>query len=232
MLEAKAKVVARFNRTIKQAPPLYALFRWARTEKVLLGWALKGRPLPPPPEYKQRVVAEYARRFALRILIETGSYMGDMVEACRTKFDHIVSIELDPYLYEQAKARFAQFKHIQIYEGDSAQVLPLLLTNMVCPCLFWLDAHYSGGITASGMVETPIEQELRTIMAHPVLGHVILIDDAHCFTGIGGYPDYVALQGLVLHQRPDWMLEMKDDIIRIHPSPMKVARGLERLIHR
>ena len=31
------------------------------------------------------------------------------------------------------------------------------------PCLFWLDAHYSGGITAHGAEMTPIFDEIRHI---------------------------------------------------------------------
>ena len=129
----------------------------------------------------------YGRRFSLATLVETGTFLGAMVEASRDTFTRIISIELDAKLHRQAQRKFARFAHITILRGDSAAVLPEVLKGLSEPCLFWLDGHFSGGITAKSDVETPILQELAAILRHPIKGHVILIDDARAFTGQGGF---------------------------------------------
>ena len=58
----------------------YADFLW---------WKLRGSPARTPHLVKQRTVAEYAERYGLRVLVETGTYHGDMVAAMRKRFDEI-----------------------------------------------------------------------------------------------------------------------------------------------
>ncbi|MGQ9581847.1 MAG: hypothetical protein ACUVT8_13055 [Armatimonadota bacterium] len=185
--------------------------------KELCHWEKRGKGGPAPHLFKQKLIKEYARKFSLEIFIETGTYLGDMVEAVRDTFSRIVSIEIDPWLSKQARKRFFRYPHISILQGDSGQLLPGLLASMTQPCLFWLDAHYSGGITARGGMETPVMQELRCIMSHPA-EHVILIDDARNFTGQSDYPTLEVVQTLVRNTRPDYAFEVKDDIIRIHKT--------------
>jgi hypothetical protein len=91
--------------------------------------------------------------------------------------------------------------------------------------LFWLDGHYSGGITARSAAETPILQELQCVLRHRVRTHVILIDDARCFTGANGYPTIAALRELLAGAYPSWLFTVGDDIIRMHP-PMAGGRRL------
>src|SRR5712692_3759890 len=69
-------------------------------------WRRRGKSGPLPHALKQRLVRHYGRRFGARILIETGTYMGDMVRAMMPSFDHIYSIELDPVLYQRAAKCF------------------------------------------------------------------------------------------------------------------------------
>jgi hypothetical protein len=195
---------------------LYDRLRPLKQRIDLLVWYKRGRPTPPPSLIKQRTVMEYARRFSLETLVETGTYLGDMVYATRNSFTRIISIELDRKLYGRAKRRFSKFSHIVIEWGDSSTVLADLLGTINQPCLFWLDAHYSGGITTKGLLETPVVQELELILDHHVLGHVVLIDDARSFVGRNHYPTIRDLRGFVIGRRPDWIFEVKGDIIRVH----------------
>ena len=68
-------------------------------------WYKKGRPFPPPAIYKQETVKQYAKRFSISTFIETGTNIGEMVEATKTIFDRIYSIELDTNLYKTAKKK-------------------------------------------------------------------------------------------------------------------------------
>lgn len=46
--------------------------------------------------------------------------------------------------------------------------------------------------------------------------HVLLIDDARCFGGGNDYPDAKTLERFILDMRPNWVFQIKDDIIRAH----------------
>jgi len=179
-------------------------------------WEKQGRPSPPPHVVKEELIRDYAKKFHTNILIETGTYLGDMVHAMKKSFSRIISFELDQTLAAQAQNRFAKDDYIEIVQGDSGKLLGDLLATINEACLFWLDGHYSGGITAKGALETPIKNELIAILSHPVDGHVILIDDARCFTGENDYPTLDELRNFVAERKPDYKFSVKHDCIRIH----------------
>jgi hypothetical protein len=196
--------------------------RYKRFEQKYIEWKKSGSVLPMPHFGKQRVVREYAEKFAPAVFVETGTYTGHMVYAMLTKFDEIYSIELDHTLAEKAKKKFAGYRHVHIVQGESGELLPQILKEITKPCLFWLDARWSGGATAKGELETPIMQELQCILNHPIVErHVVLIDDARCFTGENGYPTLEALENFILDFCPDWIFEVEHDIIRAHSMDLK-----------
>lgn len=174
-----------------------------------------GRPLHFA---KEAVIREYSDRFGLRSFIETGTYMGDMTHAVRDQFDEIITVELDSSFCKAARWRLRNLPHVTVIEGDSSTILPRIMQRMRQPCLFWLDAHYSGWPTSKTEVDTPIVRELEVILNHSVRDHVVLIDDACCFTGDNDYPSVAELREFVCSRRPDLTLDLVDDIIRLHPS--------------
>ncbi len=191
--------------------------RYKRMIKRYIEWQKKGSVLPMPFFGKQKVLAEYVDKFRPPILIETGTFQGHMVYAMMNKFEQIFSIEIDQTLYKQAEKKFMGYHHIHILQGDSSDILPKILEDITYPCLFWLDAHWSGGKTAKGELETPIMQELQCILNHPHANyHILLIDDARHFSGTNDYPTLNRLKSFILESRPNWIFEVKDDIIRTH----------------
>lgn len=196
---------------------IFDIVRNFRGKQQVQNWEQSGRPSKTPHLVKEQAVLNFANKFSIQILIETGTFKGDMISACRNRFAKIYSIELDKSLHEQAKLRFKKFKHINLLEGDSGLVLPQIMKQINQPCLFWLDGHYSGGITARGKIDTPISQELNCILNHQVVNHVILIDDAHEFTGQNGYPK---IEDILLFINQNYLhlkIEVIDNIIRIYP---------------
>ncbi len=204
---------------LKSTPAYSVLVRLRKNEEVR-DWCKRGRPLPPPPSYKQGVIKNYARRFRIRTFIETGTLHGDMVAASMNLFDSLYSIELDEQLFANARERFDGCRGITLIQGDSGTELPNLLRSLRGRCLFWLDGHYSGEGTARGFEDTPILRELRAILNHPCHEHVVLIDDARCFDGHNGYPMISEIKSLVSRVRPDWHIEVEHDIIRLHLPTM------------
>jgi hypothetical protein len=190
-------------------------------------WIQAGRPVPPPLRVKQDVLRAYAEEYGLRILVETGTYFGDTVEALKGLFGRIYTIEISPALCAYARKRFRGCPHVKVLEGDSGSVLGGVMPEVDEPCLFWLDGHFSGGITARGERDTPINQELEHILGAPDLGHVIVIDDARCFGTDPSYPTLGELVRFVKERRPDVEIVTENDSIRIlpvqPPSPRETA---------
>ncbi|HOX15144.1 MAG TPA: hypothetical protein PLP18_03360 [Smithellaceae bacterium] len=184
-------------------------------KKVLL-WKLQGRPVPAPHAVKQMINKYYAAKFKSRVFVETGTYMGEMIDAVLHDFSKIISIEFDPKLAQRAKNKFSSASHVTILQGDSGKILPVLLAEIKEPCLFWLDAHFSGGVTGQADSETPIIKEIKAILEHSCSDHVVLIDDAREFTGNKNYPTLEELRQLIQQRRKEWRMVVDADIIRIH----------------
>ena len=194
-----------------------------RVWRDIRAWERLGKPVPPPHSIKIQTILSHARKFQCATLVETGTYVGNTVEAVRNDFSRIFSIELDNGLFEKAKTKFSRDQHVEILQGDSAQILPRILNGIHRPALFWLDAHYSGAGTAKGGIETPILTELSLLLAHAIKNHIVLIDDARLFNGLADYPSLRELTDMVSSGRPDLEVYVENDIIRITPRAEKIA---------
>ncbi|WP_193211624.1 hypothetical protein [Luteolibacter marinus] len=183
-------------------------------------WIEDGRPDPPPPLAKREMLLEYKQRHGLEILVETGTFKGDTVEAMRGEFRKVYSIELAEHFYLEAKKRFAGVSNVDLRQGDSGKVMAGLVTELDAPTLFWLDGHYSGGDTAQGDLNCPVWGELEAIFSGCKQPFVVLIDDARCFRHVGAedYPDVSDIEKWVAERRPDLGLEVAMDCIRIAPK--------------
>jgi hypothetical protein len=177
-------------------------------------WLRKGRPNPPPHRVKQEIIQKFQRRSNYTTFVETGTFRGDMVEAQKRQFDTIYSIELSQYYYERAVERFKGIPHIHLLFGDSSVVLPSIIAKLVSPAIFWLDGHYSAGQTAKGDKECPILEEIDAIFSGKPLDHIILIDDARCFTGEGDYPTIESLTAFIQEKDNRYHIAVENDVIR------------------
>ncbi len=178
-------------------------------------WRVKNKPIPAPHFIKQRIIKSYARKFSIKIFIETGTYLGDTIMSLRNNFDKIYSIELDKILFENAKNKFSKYHHIHIFQGDSSDILPDILLKINQPALFWLDGHYSGGITSKGNLNTPVIKEIELILSHKIKNHVILIDDARLFIGKEDYPTLIEFEAFIKKIDLKLDFQVHNDIIRI-----------------
>ena len=189
-----------------------------RELKELADWERNGRPIPPPHIVKQQTLKTFSKRYGLKIMVETGTYYGDMVEAMKDVFNQLYSIELSTELYKKAKKRFKGEKHIELICGDSGLELMNLMSKIDQPTLFWLDGHYSAGVTAKGEKDTPIYEELNHILNSTDKGHVIIIDDARCFGADPNYPSIKELCDFIKSKRANLDIVIQDDCIRVIPN--------------
>jgi hypothetical protein len=132
------------------------------------------------------------RKISVNIFIETGTYLGNTVDSVNHLFEKIISIELSEKYYQEAKKRFSDQSHIQIFQGDSSIVISHLdqeIGFIKQPIVFWLDAHWceSQG-TAGQQSQCPLLTELVAIgKLHP--HSFILIDDARYFLAAPNKPN-------------------------------------------
>tara|TARA_B110000305_G_C18944139_1_gene405301 strand:+ start:48 stop:593 length:546 start_codon:yes stop_codon:yes gene_type:complete len=115
------------------------------------------------------------------IFIETGTYMGDGVNAAiNAGFKKIYSIELDDRRYLNCKNIFKDNDNVTILHGDSGKILPKLLETINEEITFWIDAHYCADGAMIGEKWCPLHEELNSIKNHNIKTHTILIDDWRC----------------------------------------------------
>ncbi|MCE7858659.1 MAG: hypothetical protein DYG86_02585 [Chloroflexi bacterium CFX2] len=200
-------------------PPLQRRLDRRRQEEQLSWWReQKPRFLPLPHLMKQEILKRYAKEYNLLILIETGTYMGEMVEALRESFERVHSIELSERFARRARRYFRGQRNVTILQGDSGDVIGNLMREVDRPALFWLDGHWSADETARGKKSTPIMEELSHILRAEDLRHVILIDDARAFGKSEDYPTMNELEAFVFSLRKNVKIYTEDDIIRILPQ--------------
>jgi hypothetical protein len=202
---------------LKSFIPLFLLnsYRRFRNNRDYNQWIKSGcQEVSPPHLVKQKTITEYQQNYGYTTLIETGTYLGDMVEAQRKRFKKVISIELSEELWKKAQKRFKRNKNVEIVLGDSGKVLPEILKNIHEPVIFWLDGHYSEGITAKGDKDCPIFEELNAIFGGKTTNPILLIDDARCFTGEGDYPTIDLLTNYIQRHNERYQVEVKHDMIR------------------
>lgn len=176
-----------------------------------------------PPQTVKLAVLNNVPSPRPRVFIETGTYYGDTVEAVKRLYGSVISIEVDGELYRKACERFLADTHVSIVHGDCARKMPEVLAGLHEPAVFWLDGHYSGGITGKGEVEDPILISLNQIAAHPVRGHVIFVDDARTFDGREGRPDISDVFNCIKKIDGRYIIRVQNDIIVATVGPLPVC---------
>lgn len=172
---------------------------------------------PAPYPIKVRMVKSYITKYDLKVFVETGTYLGITLRSIADlESVKCISIELSEKLYKMALDQFRSYKNVSLIQGDSGEKINDVLKMLDEPALFWLDGHYSEGITSSTDVHSPISAELDAILAHHIDQHVILIDDVKYFTGENGYPHLDQLLKAV-RENGRYQSEVSTDIIRLLP---------------
>jgi hypothetical protein len=144
-------------------------------------WAENSYSSPSPNFVKQSIVLSNV--IPDSTTVETGTYMGETTELLETKSMKVISIEPEKNLFRMAQLKFAGKPKFQIINGTSEDIFPLLIPTLSGDVSFWLDGHFSSGITYRGPKETPILDELSIIEAN--IGNlqrvVVMVDDIRCF---------------------------------------------------
>ncbi len=196
------------KKILARIPFLYTFLAYLKT--VILLRTVHVSPLTP--QGKIDMIKGYAKAHHCRILVETGTCLGDTIAGLKDSFDKIFSIELNEKFAIDAQKRFITDGHISILVGDSGEKIPEILSQIDERAIFWLDAHYSGGETARGELDSPVMNEIGFLLKNK-LPHCILIDDARLFKGKDGYPKIKCLK--MEAAKNGYTFEVRDDVIRL-----------------
>jgi hypothetical protein len=163
-------------------------------------WGKCGYAAPSPHFIKQSILLRNA--LPNSIWVETGTYLGHTTKELCKHGSFVYSIEPEPTLYSNAVEYFKSYQNVEILKGLSEEIFPSLLPKLSGNINFWLDGHYSAGITHKGPKDTPILDELEHISEN--LNHLqkvcVMVDDIRCFNpDLVEYSAYPSLNVLV-----DW----------------------------
>lgn len=99
-------------------------------------------------EFIARVFAKHPDYAAKRV-VETGTCLGYSTRRLSPLYLRVDTVELDGDLSRRTRADMARegFANVHFHVGDSVQSLPALVAEIQEPCVFYLDAHWSGDST-------------------------------------------------------------------------------------
>jgi len=162
-------------------------------------WAARDYSVPCPKFVKDAVLKR--QNLVDSTWVETGTYHGETTLLLSQIAKKVFTIEPEVTLYETAKRRFAENPKVTVINDISENAIPLLLPVINGNVCFWLDGHYSGGVTFAGPNDTPLVEELREIQRHlhRFSSTMIAIDDIRFCGKSHMYGEYPSLDYLV-----DW----------------------------
>jgi|688.fasta_scaffold73476_2 hypothetical protein len=125
-----------------------------------------------------------------KYFVETGTYIGKSTYNIQQLFKKVYTCEASEDLHNAAKQLFFLTKshNIKIYLGDSRLFLKSLSKKICNNSIFFLDAHYSMGITSRKYGTCPLLDELKIIFDKSSEG-IIVVDDLRTMNGKNGYPN-------------------------------------------
>ena len=138
------------------------------------------------------------------IFFETGTYKGETARAASDLgFEKVITVELQKYLYEDAKSLSTDYENINFYLGDSPSIIIDTLSNIDDDKVitFWLDAHIDPGNYLKGETpdirKCPLYEELEAIKSLRRKDHIILVDDIRAFTKNYGWGHDIILSEFI-----------------------------------
>ncbi len=155
-----------------------------------------------------KLASDLRNLLGLRRAVETGTFRGGTARSLATVFDDVVTIELSPELHRAAELALRDASRVRALQGHSALRLAEL-TDPAAPTLYYLDGHWSGGVTGGVEDECPVLAELAA-MGDGCSDDCIIVDDARLFTSAPPAP----------HRAEQWptLMEVIDAIRERHPS--------------
>lgn len=133
------------------------------------------------PNESMTLPTEVLKKYVSPLFVETGSYDGRTIQqALDVGFARVISVEIDPIYASICRQRFQEDHRVQVWEGDSLDLLWDMIKDLNEPITYWLDAHCQED--HYGKIKAPLLYELDIISNQPLLQEsIIMIDDRRLF---------------------------------------------------
>lgn len=166
----------------------------------------------------------FKEKYAIKTFFETGTYMGSTSIRSASMFNKVITVELNNELFKKALEKFEnlQLKNIIIYNNNSENIIKDYCNNAKESTVFWLDAHYSAGVTSGKDVPSPLLTELKSIM-NSELEHFIIVDDVRfiCINmsdSIHRYPSIIEITDAVKECGSKYEISIFNDCLFLIPK--------------
>ncbi len=163
------------------------------------------------------LIAGTLKNYPNKVLVETGTYHGDGVQAALDAgYLRVHSIEVSESMAYDAWKRFKTNHAVDIVLGDSTKELWKLIAHMDHQMTFVLDSHFlSWSPDTKGredeLTKCPLVEELKILAKHHIKTHTIIIDDVRLFGMFG--TDIESVKALLLEINPDYEITFIDGLI-------------------
>ena len=184
------------------------------------------------PGFPADIALELAQIERTSVFVETGTFRGGTSRWAASHFERVHTVERAEALYRDNAKHFDAVPNLVAHLGDSRTVLPRVLAEIGSqPALFWLDGHWSGGVTAGAGDECPLLDEMALLADRG--DDLILIDDARFFLSAPPAPHDPACWPTlidIVHALPDQggrcFMQIIDDVIFIVPRKLPLVQAL------
>lgn len=138
-------------------------------------------------------------------------------------YRHVHTIEPSSKCLSIARERIGGSANVTFYNGTSEEHFENACAAVDGDVCFWLDGHYSAGITFQGESNTPILHELTTLEKFlPFYSSVVvLVDDIRCshldsyhYPSLNYYVEWANRNNL------NWIIELDSFIAKTRNLPM------------
>jgi hypothetical protein len=176
----------------------------------------------------KKLVLLIREHFSVTIFIETGTFKGRTSVWAAGHFHDVYTIENSRQLFDAAASTLGAYRNIHLLFGNSALQLKNVIEELNQPALFWLDAHWCGGLTYGDDDPCPLLDEIN-IIKQSSHSHIIMIDDARFFLKPPPHPQNSELwPGLkeildILNRDDRYFTFVSEDVIVSLPKSAKKA---------
>ena len=165
------------------------------------------------------------------VAIETGTYEGHTARKLSRFANHVITIEADYSYHLKSNRTLQSLQNVTTLYGDSRNLIAQVLPQIQTKCVFWLDAHYSGGNTAGSLSNCPLISELLQILPlRQSVNSIILIDDVRGLIGENGWPILSEVINLLNHYNfssiiiDDVLIASSTDHLKVFAESLKRSR--------
>ncbi len=176
----------------------------------------------------RKLAVDLRDQLGLERAVETGTYRGLTARVLGALFDSVVTIELSGPLYERAAKKLEDLSNVEAVHGNSPDVLRGLADGEQST-LYYLDGHWSGGVTEGTQDECPLLEELAAI-GSGTADDCLVIDDARLFTSApppphdpAQWPTITEVFDTIRSDRPEHIVTLLADQVIAVPRRAKPA---------